>query len=188
MIACCAEKTYSATTIADVVARASVSRTTFYRSFADKRACFEAALDACLEEVDGVARASVEPGEPPRHAVRRASAAVLERLAARPAVAQLLAAEAVSVDPAVLGRYRALLMPSLERLLGPSPEGAVNPGLALGRAQLLILNQLTGDGARRLADLEPEIVYLALAPFLGHREALKQARPVGGTEREAAPR
>lgn len=181
MVACAAEKTYTATTIADIVARAGVSRTTFYRFFADKRACFDAALDACIDEVGEVASTALSGSGTRPQAVHRASAAVLERLATKPAVAQVLVTEAVSVDPTVLARYRALLMPPLEALLGPG-RGAISPGLALGRAQLLILNQLAGDGARRLSDLEPEIVYLALAPFLGHREALAQARPVAGGE------
>ena len=51
MIECCAEKTYAATTIADIVGRASISRTTFYKRFAGKRACFDARLDWCLDEL-----------------------------------------------------------------------------------------------------------------------------------------
>jgi AcrR family transcriptional regulator len=181
MVTCSAEKTYTGTTIADIVARAGVSRTTFYKFFADKRACFDAALDSCIEQVGEVAGAAVSGSDSPPQAVHKASVAVLDRLAAKPAIAQVLVTEAVSVDPTVLARYRALLMPPLEAMLGPG-RGAISPGLAIGRAQLLILNQLAGDGARRLSDLEPEIVYLALAPFLGHQEALAQARPVAGRD------
>ena len=46
-----AEKGYPATTVADVVERAGVSRRTFYEQFADKEACFLAAYDAGLEAV-----------------------------------------------------------------------------------------------------------------------------------------
>jgi AcrR family transcriptional regulator len=184
MVACAAEKTYTATTIADIVARAGVSRSTFYRFFADKRACFDAALDACIGEVSEVAGGAIAGSSSPAQAVCRACGAVLDRLTAKPAVAQVLVTEAVSVDPTVLARYRSLLMPPLEALLGPG-RGAISPGLALGRAQLLVLNQLAGDGAARLADLEPEIVYLALAPFLGHRVAVEQARPVAGRDHDS---
>ena len=41
MIDSCAEKTYAATTITDIVSRARISRTTFYKRFGDKRACFD---------------------------------------------------------------------------------------------------------------------------------------------------
>ena len=55
MIESCAEKTYAATTIADIVASARISRTTFYKHFADKRECFDAAIDYCIGELEGVA-------------------------------------------------------------------------------------------------------------------------------------
>ena len=43
-----AERGYPATTVADVVERAGVSRRTFYEQFADKEACFLAAYDVGL--------------------------------------------------------------------------------------------------------------------------------------------
>ncbi len=43
------EKGYSATTVADVVERAGVSRKTFYEHFADKLDCFLATYDAAAE-------------------------------------------------------------------------------------------------------------------------------------------
>ena len=49
MIASVAEKTYAGTTISDIVSRAAVSRTTFYKRFGDKRACFDAALEQVRE-------------------------------------------------------------------------------------------------------------------------------------------
>ena len=48
-----AEKGYAATTVADVVERAGVSRRTFYEQFADKEACFLAAYDVGLAVVLG---------------------------------------------------------------------------------------------------------------------------------------
>jgi AcrR family transcriptional regulator len=54
MAAAAAEKGYAATTIADVVSRAKVSRRTFYEHFADKEACFVAAYEAASEILMGV--------------------------------------------------------------------------------------------------------------------------------------
>jgi AcrR family transcriptional regulator len=192
MVASCAEKTYPATTITDIVSRASISRTTFYKQFADKRACFDAALEDCIEELRAVARASVSDSDSPPEAVRKGSAAMLDRLAARPELGQLLVAEAVAVDPSAPARYRGLLIPALKGLLGSARtrRGGTSPGLAFGRAQLLVFNQLAAGRPERLSELQPEIVYLALAPFVGHREALEQARPVARPTRtdELAPR
>jgi AcrR family transcriptional regulator len=191
MVASCAEKTYTGTTISDIVARASISRTTFYKSFPGKRACFDATLDACIEELRAAAGAAVSSADSPTEAVRKTSSALLELLAAKPALAQVLAAEAVSVDPDVVRRYRRLLIPALENLwdAGDGKRGAhTSAGLAFGRVQLLILNQIAAGRPERLPELQPEIVYLALAPFVGHEEAVRQARPEARDGRGASQR
>lgn len=184
MIDSCAEKTYAATTITDIVSRARISRTTFYKRFADKRTCFDATVELCLEELQEAARSSHSPGAPPVEAVRRATAATLEAMAARPAVAQLLAGDAVAVDPAVVSRYRELLIPTLEELWEGSARASnsrLDPHLAFGRAQVLVFHQIASGQAAKLPTLLPDIVYLAAAPFVGHDEALEQARLCGAT-------
>ena len=42
---------YKATSVADVIAEADVSRTTFYKHFEDKHECFLAAYDMVIERV-----------------------------------------------------------------------------------------------------------------------------------------
>jgi AcrR family transcriptional regulator len=178
MVASCAAKTYSATTITDIVAGARISRTTFYKRFPDKRSCFDAALDACIEEVRATAAASYSPADSPADAVRQATTAVLELMADKPALAQLLSGDAHSVEPAVLRRYRRLLIPALENLwasAGEVPQPHIDPRLAFGRAQVLIFDQIAAGRADRLRELRPELVYLAVAPFAGHEEALRQS-------------
>jgi AcrR family transcriptional regulator len=178
MVASCAEKTCAATTIGDVVAAAHISRTTFYREFDDKRACFDAALEYCIEEAWAAAAAACAGQQPPAQAVREGTAAVLELLAARPELAHLLVGETVAVEPAVVERYRELVIPALARLWDRDEDGAthLDPWLAFGRAQILVFDRVTAGEADRLPDLLPELVYLAVAPFAGHDAALKEAQ------------
>jgi AcrR family transcriptional regulator len=178
MVASCAEKTYAGTTIADVVGGAHISRTTFYREFDDKRACFDAALGYCLEELGAAAAAAHTEGEPPARALREATAAILELLAARPEIAHLAVGEAVAVEPAVVDRYRDLLLPAVASIWGRDADGAthMDPRLAFGRAQLLVFDLVAAGEAERLPELLPEIVYLGVAPFAGHESALGEAR------------
>jgi AcrR family transcriptional regulator len=178
MVASCAEKTYAATTISDVVSGASISRTTFYKRFDDKRACFDAALDYCIEQVMSVASASISSEDSPSEAVRKSSASVLELLAANPAWANLLAAEAMAVDPAVTGRYRSLVIPPLEALWNGGRKGGaqMSANLAFGRAQLLVFSEVAAGRVKRLPELQPEVVYLGVVPFAGHDEAVRQAQ------------
>jgi AcrR family transcriptional regulator len=188
MVASCAEKTYSGTTITDIVARASISRTTFYKHFAEKRACFDAAVDSCVEEIRGVAREAHTSADPPVEAVPKATAAILERMAAKPALGQLLTGDAVAVEPAVVDRYRRLVIPALAGLWDTAGEPhtpRMDPELAFSRAQLLIFNQIAAGRSALLPELLPEIVYLAVAPFAGHEEALEQ---VSSADRRLAPR
>jgi hypothetical protein len=51
-----------------------------------------------------------------------------------------------------------------------------DPRLAFGRAQVLIFSQIAAGRTARLPDLLPEIVYIALLPFAGHDEAVRQAQ------------
>jgi hypothetical protein len=118
--------------------------------------------------------------------VRKAAAAMLDLMAKRPALAHLVMGEAVSVKPAVTARYRKLLIPALEDLwdaAGEPRRSHTDPRLAFGRAQVSIFNQIAAGHTRDLPDLLPEIVYIALLPFAGHDEALKQAR-LAGSEAE----
>jgi len=189
IIESCAEKTYAATTITDIVARAHISRTTFYKHFEDKRSCFDAALDRCLVELQSTAAASHDAADLPADAARKAATAVLETLAARPGLAQLLTGDAIALQPKVVERYRRATVPALESLWrtgGKHPRAHTNPRLAFGQAQVLILNRIASGEADRLPELRGEIVYLTVSPYGGHEEALEQARIARETEPSGA--
>jgi AcrR family transcriptional regulator len=179
MIESCAEKTFTATTITDVVARARISRTTFYKHFEDKRACFDAALLHCVETLREIAAGAHEADDSPADAARKATTAVVEALARRPGLAQLLSGDAIAVEPAVFERYRRATIPALQALWngnGDRIETYTDPLLAFGQAQVLILSQIATGEAERLSNLLPELVYLAVCPFGGHEAALEQSR------------
>lgn len=179
MVACCAEKTYAGTTIADLVARAAVSRTTFYKLFADKRDCFDAAVAQCIERIAATLAAAVEAYDSPAEATRRATVAGLELLAAEPELTLVLGGDVVGLDPCLVERYSQFAVPALEALWaveGEPPRKHSSPGLAFGRAQLLVFHEVAAGRPERLPDLVPDLVYLAVAPFAGHEEALRQAR------------
>jgi AcrR family transcriptional regulator len=192
MVACCAEKTFAETTIADLVSRASVSRTTFYKLFTDKRDCFDAAVTHCTDRLARVLEAGAEGYSSPAEATRRAAAAGLELLAAEPELALVLSGDVVGVDPDRVERYAGLMIPALEGLWAEAGEPRrkhSSPGLAFGRAQLLVFHEVAAGRAARLPEHLPDVVYLAIAPFAGHDEALRQARLAEAeTAAAAAPR
>jgi AcrR family transcriptional regulator len=191
MVESCAEKTYAATTITDIVARAHISRTTFYKHFEDKRGCFDAAIGYCIGSLQEVAATAHSPTDPPGDAARKAATAVVEALAAKPGLAQLLTGDALAVEPQVIERYRRATIPALEALWsenGDRPAAHTDPRLAFGQAQVLILNQIATGKPDQLLELLPEIVYLTVSPYGGHEEALRQSRRARKSEDAVAAR
>lgn len=179
MVACCARNTYAGTTIADVVSEAAVSRSTFYKLFGDKRDCFDAAATHCVDRIAEAVAAAASGYDSPAEATSHGVAAMLDLLAAEPELALVLSGDVVGIDPGLVERYAAFTIPALEAIWereGTPPSKHLSPGLAFGRAQLLIFHEVAGGHPERLPALLPDIVYLAIAPFAGHDEALRQAR------------
>jgi AcrR family transcriptional regulator len=108
-----AEKGYAATTVADVVERAGVSRRTFYEQFADKEACFLAAYDVGLAVVLDRIRGAVETATGPagwRERARAGVEAFLALLASEPAFARALQVEILTAGPSALERRDGMLV------------------------------------------------------------------------------
>lgn len=173
-----AEKTFAATTIGDIVRRAGVSRATFYKHFPNKRDCFIAAVDSFVVELTTAAADAHTDSDPPPEAVRKACAAVLALLAAKPSHTKMALIEALAIDPAIVDRYRGM---SVASLAAQWPQGELPPGaaaearLAFGRAQVLILDRIAAGQIEQLPELCSDLAYIALLPFVGPDEALKEA-------------
>jgi AcrR family transcriptional regulator len=175
-----AEKSISATTIADIVGCASISRATFYKHFNNKRECFCATADAFREELQGVAVIAYARSEDSSAAsVRDVIAAVLALLAAKPDHAKLLLLEASIVDPEIVRRYRNFVIGALKKQLAAEDHarGAqADPEIAFGRAKVLIAGYIAAGQVEDLPSLLPELVYIALLPYAGQDAALEQAQ------------
>jgi AcrR family transcriptional regulator len=101
-----AERGYIATSVADVIARARVSRETFYRYFADKQACFHAAHDHGVEILLAEMGEALAPAAElePLERLDRATARYLDVLAAHPAIARTFLVEVYAAGPEALRR------------------------------------------------------------------------------------
>jgi AcrR family transcriptional regulator len=179
MAASCAEKTFAATTIADVVGKASISRATFYKHFANKEECFDAAAEGFVDELRGsVEEERGDAGDSAVEQVRQATATVLERLAAQPDQAKLLLLEAPSVDPGIVVRCRSLAVGALEARMkgeGGAEDNGADPKIAFGRAKILLADYVAAGKVESLPALLPELLYIALLPYAGQAAALEQA-------------
>ncbi len=89
MVAVVAERGYEGTTVAHVVELSGVSRTAFYRQFANKEACFVATVDAVLEFASAaVSGAWRQPGSW-NERLRGAFEAFVDQILSQPAAARV---------------------------------------------------------------------------------------------------
>ncbi len=120
------EKGYAATTVADALKRARVSRLSFYEHFANKEACVVAAYDLVAGEVAVRIGAALSAGGDPMERVERALDAYLEALADEPALARLFLVDSYAAGPELSRRRAAVHRASAELMadrLGASTAG-----------------------------------------------------------------
>ena len=144
MAACVSEKGYGATTIADVVRAARVSKSTFYAHFADKEECFVALYSAATNNVlDAMREADLDAaraGMPWHDHLVAVNAAYLEALAGGGELTRSLlievqtaGANALAMRRDVLDRYVRLMRGVCDGLRRGNPElRRLSPELSLG--------------------------------------------------------
>ena len=188
MADCCAEAGYAGTTVEAVLERAGVGAESFKSHFADKEDCALAALNKIVSET--LARISMTHSTAPGVVDRRKFEvkAILELVATQPSFAWLGYVEARqggtrrmhdSYESAA--RVLALMM---ERAGGMVETRRTGARAALGGAEAILRKELAAERAQRLPQLLPDFVYAALVPFVGQREALRQARLAAGMAAE----
>ena len=134
-----AEKGYAATTIADVVGRAKVSRRTFYEHFADKEACFLAAYDAAADLLIEHIGEAIAPAGDWQAQLSAGVAAYLEGIALEPAVARVFILEVLGAGPRALAQRRAVLNRFAEQLrLRIAAAAAESPEFSVPTPQMAI--------------------------------------------------
>jgi AcrR family transcriptional regulator len=174
------EHGYNATTIAQLIEAAAVSRRTFYEHFEGKEECFLAAYEMIVAHVHSSLREAGElPAWPDR--VRAELAMLLHIFAADPTVARFLLLESLAAGGEVAERHRASLR-CVVGLLRPEPPADADP-LAEAREQALVggistlvVRRLKAGDARNLEALLPDLHELVLTSYLGRREAQRLAR------------
>ncbi|HEY1596542.1 MAG TPA: TetR/AcrR family transcriptional regulator [Thermoleophilaceae bacterium] len=179
-----AAKGYAATTVADVVGGAGVSRKTFYEHFQDKEDCFLAAFDAGVGVlVNAVERATLEACGEWRDHIRAGVRAYLATLASVPDFARTFLIEVLAAGPHALerraevhGRFADLLKTLHESYRTDHPEEIPELPDEVFVAVVGAVNELVSDRVRKgrtteLPELEAVISYLQIAFLAGHAEA-----------------
>ncbi|HEY3189583.1 MAG TPA: TetR/AcrR family transcriptional regulator [Solirubrobacteraceae bacterium] len=103
-----AERGYGAVSVADVIARAGVSRKTFYEHFRDKLDCFLVAYQVGVEVLLETVRTAGTGAGDPLAVTRARIRAYLQTLASEPAFARTFLIEVNAAGPEALERRRAV--------------------------------------------------------------------------------
>lgn len=178
MIRVAGSKGYPATSVADVIAEARASRTTFYKHFEDKEDCFLTAFDTVAERIAAEARAGCDGRGPSIERARCGLTAVVELLATEPELARVAVLEAVTAG-AEARRHQWAAIGRLARMLdaGQKPAAAKLPEntalMAVGSVVGLLLDQLRGGGPADPVGSLPELEFALLTPLVGPRAAVE---------------
>jgi len=178
MVGAVADKGYAATTVADVLARARVSRSAFYEQFRDKEDCFLAAYDTGASLLFEAMTAALGAGGPWRQRVHRVYQGVLETFAQHPQFARVCMVEALAAGPAANDRYRSAvagLVALAERdmvLHGDAPQVPTLVFLSLvGGTSTIIYEETLAGRTAELPALAEDLTRLWVAGCLGYGKA-----------------
>lgn len=183
MAQACTEKRYAEVSVADIVSRARVSRSTFYEIFPDKEACFLAAYDAILGRfVSEVIRACQDPELTWPEQIEIGIETSLRFLAAEPAFARMCIVDMFSAGPAALERYlsairliAAFVDGARERMPGMEKVPASVAGMVVGGAAVVIRGEIVDERTEQLLDVGPDLLYAILSQYMDRDDALERA-------------
>ena len=124
------EKGYAATTIADIVRHAQVSKRTFYEHFADKQECFLASFTAASEFLLRLVHEATESDAPWPARYPAAISAYLSALQSHPAMTRTLLLELPAAGPRAVALRRRQLQRFADLLCENSARAArEHPGM-----------------------------------------------------------
>lgn len=151
-----ATRGYAATSVADVLRAARVSRATFYEQFASKEDCFMSVFEEAYERLSAAAAAEPVGEGDPFERLEGALGAYLEALAADPAYARVFLVEVHAAGPAALRRRAELqrgLVDLLARTLGVDGDRRFAVEALVAATTALVTTRLIDcdhDGVREL--------------------------------------
>jgi AcrR family transcriptional regulator len=196
-------------TVGHIVARAGVSRRTFYELFEDREDCFLAALDDAVAHAAVVVLPAYSGETVWREQIRAGLAALLELFDEEPGLARLCVVEALGAGPRALehrARVLDILIDVVDRGSAEAKgerkpprlaaEGLVGAVLAVIHTRFLQADSV-GAGAKSkpsaptapLADLLNPLMGMIVLPYLGTAAARKElARPAPAPQQDRAVR
>jgi AcrR family transcriptional regulator len=172
---------YARMTVAQVIARARVSRKTFYDLFSDREDCFLAAFERALGRIGQLMGEAYSREAIWRDGIRSALARLLIFIEQEPALARLCIVEALGAGERVLER-RAKALEELAAVVDQGrfatdasrePPEVTAEGI-VGAVFAVLHTRLLDDDGEPLTDLLGSLMSMIVLPYLGARAASRE--------------
>jgi AcrR family transcriptional regulator len=188
MIRVVGAKGYKETSVADVIAAADVSRTTFYKHFEDKHECFLAAYELLVEQVFAEVVANCDGGAPWMARMTDGLGTIVRLFAVDPALARTAVVEVAAAGAdarrlhwEAIARFTEYL--DAGRELAPDKQLPENISLmSAGAVSGLIFDELLAGRADRLPERLPDLLFAMLVPYVGPQAAAAEMRRVAAAD------
>lgn len=168
MVAVSAEKGYAETTVSDLIRVAGVSRTTFYKYFGDKEACFLATLEALVEGIVAITASRLRGEEAWQQRAEEGMEAFMQLLVTQPAAARLCVVEADAAGPdakAIVDRAARQFEQMAEAVFAELPEQRGMPpamvSAMIGAVRKIMQTRLNRGTEGELREMVPALIELA---------------------------
>lgn len=176
------ERGYESVTVDELIAQAQVRRSEFEREFSGKEECVLAVIDAETERFKAIVYGAYGREDRWRDGLRAAAYAAARFVRENPRYA-LFATTMMNSATELARARRDMAVQMLSGLIDagrceledPSSVSA-DTALAVvgGIYELMQKELLRGRGTGRAEDYVPQLMYIAVRPYLGHEEALKE--------------
>jgi AcrR family transcriptional regulator len=184
MVASVVEKGYEATRVADLVALSGISRSAFYRQFADKKECFLAAAEELIEPTVSV-MAKAEHAASGEERMREAVEAFLSLVVSQPAASKMCfveiyaaGPEAVTLIDRALDTFEKFASAQFEQIPGREGMPREMVRAMIGGLQKVVHKRLYRDEQDLLVELAAQICdwWLSYPPPPGPLDRPKKRR------------
>lgn len=180
------DKSYTELSVSDILVAAGASRRTFYEHFDDKLDCLLATYDEAVRAPLEAARAAFAGPDSWPEQIAAALQAIVASLVAEPIATRIWVVESLTVGEPGWHRHERTLtriVPYINEGRAAAPEGVwLPPKLAeatVGSVFSILWSWVARGELDSLPDRLPDLVYMALAPFIGPREAARHALAIG---------